>query len=58
MQRVSGYSRAHVIRLIAQYREHGTLAVHERGVRTRFARRYTESPRKSWRLCYRPANTH
>lgn len=41
LQRVSGYSRAHVIRLIAQYRDQGTLAVRERGGRTRFSRRYT-----------------
>jgi len=43
LQRVSGYSRAHVIRLIAQYRDSGTLAQRERGVRTRFARRYTDA---------------
>lgn len=40
--RVSGYSRAQVIRLIAQFRDSGTLALRERGVRTRFARRYTD----------------
>lgn len=42
VQRVSGYSRAHVIRLIAQYRESGTLAQRERGTRTQFPRRYTD----------------
>lgn len=42
LQRVSGYSRTHVIQLIAQYRNSGTLAVRERGVRTRFAHRYTD----------------
>ena len=39
VQRVSGYSRAHVIRLIAQYRESGTLEQRERGTRTQFRRR-------------------
>lgn len=43
LQRVSGYSRAHVIRLIAQYRDTGDLARRERGVRSRFARRYTDA---------------
>ncbi|WP_197033149.1 DDE-type integrase/transposase/recombinase [Thiomonas sp. FB-Cd] len=42
VQRVSGYSRAHVIRLIAQYRESGTLEQRERGTRTQFPRRYTD----------------
>jgi transposase InsO family protein len=42
VQRVSGYSRAHVIRLIAQYRESGTLEQRERGTRTQFRRRYTD----------------
>jgi transposase InsO family protein len=42
VQRVSGYSRAHVIRLIAQYRESGTLDQRQRGTRTQFPRRYTD----------------
>lgn len=42
VQRVSGYSRAHVIRLIAQYRESGTLQQRERGTRSQFRRRYTD----------------
>lgn len=43
LQRVSGYSRSHVIRLIAQYRDSSSLAPRERGVRTRFARHYTDA---------------
>jgi hypothetical protein len=39
---VSRYSRAHVIRLIAQFRETKTLGLRERGTRTQFARRYTD----------------
>lgn len=42
LQRVSGYSRAHVIRLIAQYRDSATLQPRARGRRTQFRRRYTE----------------
>lgn len=43
LQRVSGYSRAHVIRLIAQYRESGIVQQQrERGTRTQFRRRYTD----------------
>jgi hypothetical protein len=40
--RVSEYSKAHVIRLIAQFRETKTLGLRERGTRTQFARRYTD----------------
>lgn len=42
LQRVSGYSRAHMIRLVAQYRDSGTLQQRERGTRTQFRRRYTD----------------
>jgi hypothetical protein len=42
IRRVSGYSKAHVIRLIAQFRETKTLGLRERGTRTQFARRYTD----------------
>jgi hypothetical protein len=42
IRRVSRYSRAHVIRLIAQFRETKTLGLRERGTRTQFARRYTD----------------
>jgi transposase InsO family protein len=43
IQRVSGYSRAHVIRLLAQYRQTHSLQTLARGTRTRFTRRYSDT---------------
>ncbi|MEO6023962.1 MAG: hypothetical protein ABIP64_12755 [Burkholderiales bacterium] len=40
MQRLTGYSRQHLSRLIAQYRSTHSLQPRKRGSRTRFARKY------------------
>ena len=41
MQRLTGYSRQHLSRLITQYRESHSLKPRKRGSRTSFARQYT-----------------
>lgn len=42
MQRLSGYSRSHLARLISQYRDTQNVAPRSRASRTSFSRRFTE----------------
>ncbi len=42
MQRLSGYSRSHLARLISQFRDTQSVAVRSRASRTSFTRRFTE----------------